>query len=466
MSYAEYQRSELRKWKLWPKHQHLTQFSTLLENEFIHHHTRRNNLNNRLAELVRYCATTVPYYRAAFAQHDIDVQSFSGMDNLKILPIIDRATIKDNSDQLQSTQLPVDQSLYGFASTSGSTGQPIKVLHTDLSIMWFSILKQREYRSWGFNPAHAMAVVRPAVDLPRPSGELINAKSSFTLGGWQYVDRYFQTGDMVMLPDTSGTDYIVEWLQGQSASYIMAMAAVLEQIALGFTNTEHRSKLVSAVSISQQLTNGMRSLVEQHVAPSVHQNYGLNEIGLVAMQCPESGQYHVHNENCLIEIVDSNGEPCEPGKPGKLLVTALQNLAMPLLRYDTDDLAEYPSEQCPCGRSMQSFMNLQGRYRRTAHLPAGTWDYWDGLLRVFGQASAEEMSTIKQYQLHQLAADNFSLKLKVDGTISQTLKTKIHQKWRAVAKGKPAKLTILELDKIEQPGKKFQNFISDVTPQD
>jgi phenylacetate-CoA ligase len=55
-----------------------------------------------------------------------------------------------------------------------------------------------------------------------------------------------------------------------------------------------------------------------------------------------------------------------------VLVTALQNLAMPLIRYDTGDIAMAVEGACPCGRTLPSFGEIAGRYRRYAGLPEGT----------------------------------------------------------------------------------------------
>jgi len=97
-------------------------------------------------------------------------------------------------------------------------------------------------------------------------------------------------------------------------------------------------------------------------------------------------------------------------------------------------------------------------------LPAGTWDYWDAILYVFGHASKEEMASVKQYQLHQRSASRFELKLKVDSAVPESLISKIHERCGMVAAGKLFDLAIYQLDQIEQPGKKFQNFISDIVP--
>lgn len=464
MKYLEQQRIEQARWRPLPGNSRSSLFNRLLENEFIDSAQRQRNLDHRVSELIRYSIENVPYYGQLAAQRELDKSEFSGITDLYKFPLLDRTVVQDQSEELITTTLPTGQQNAGRLRTSGSTGQPVEILHTVSSLQHIDFLKQREYRSWGFDPNSVLASIRPASDLLRPHNQLLKPCETLRLNDWEYVGRHFQTGQMLMLPDTSGTEFMVEWLEQNQPDYLLSMSATLEQLAIGYSGKNLKPEIAGALAISQQLTDGMRRLVESKLSPHIEQNYGLNEVGLVAMRCPLSGQYHVHNEACVIEIVDREGNSCEPGQPGKLLVTALHNLAMPLLRYDTDDLAELPTESCPCGRTLQSFTNIRGRYRRTAHLPAGTWEFWDALLLVFEEASPEEMQAVKQYQLHQLNELEYHLKLKVSRAIDDSLRQRLLTCWQQNKPNPKARFDILELDRIEQRGKKFQDFISDITP--
>jgi hypothetical protein len=53
----------------------------------------------------------------------------------------------------------------------------------------------------------------------------------------------------------------------------------------------------------------------------------------------------------LVEIVDEAGAPCAAGRAGRFVVTGLMNLAVPLMRYDSDDLVTALDGPCPCGRN-------------------------------------------------------------------------------------------------------------------
>ena len=55
----------------------------------------------------------------------------------------------------------------------------------------------------------------------------------------------------------------------------------------------------------------------------------------------------------LAEVVDPDGLPVSRGTAGRLVGTTLHNLAMPLIRYVTNDMSSQLDRQCSCGRGLE-----------------------------------------------------------------------------------------------------------------
>jgi len=218
------------------------------------------------------------------------------------------------------------------------------------------------------------------------------------------------------------------------------------------------------LSISQQLPQPIEQLIGKKLSASVYENYGCNEIGLIASRSPLSHRFHVHVEHALVEILNDDDSPCAEGESGRLVVTALNNPAMPLLRYDTGDYARKVSSHCECGRTLPSFDQLFGRYRRLAHLPQNTWLYWDSVSRALAGAQLVDIKPVRQYQLHQKSESYYQLRLVLRGPVTSRLEADIRQAWRAISTVAPARLDIISVGKIERTGKKVQDFISDLLP--
>lgn len=101
----------------------------------------------------------------------------------------------------------------------------------------------------------------------------------------------------------------------------------------------------------------------------VHDRYSAEEVGYIALQCPEDPVVHVQSESVYLELLDCDGQPVPSGQAGRVVVTALHNFASPLLRYELGDWA-IAGALCECGRGLPVLQRVLGRDRNCLHLPA------------------------------------------------------------------------------------------------
>ena len=100
--------------------------------------------------------------------------------------------------------------------------------------------------------------------------------------------------------------------------------------------------------------------LEEAWGAKVYDHVGATEIGAWGYECTaQPGGLHVNEALFVVELEDiETGEPItEPGRQGKLVITALDREAQPCVRFDSKDIAEWAAEPCPCGRT---FRLLQG----------------------------------------------------------------------------------------------------------
>jgi phenylacetate-CoA ligase len=97
-----------------------------------------------------------------------------------------------------------------------------------------------------------------------------------------------------------------------------------------------------------------------------------------------------------MEIVDDAGEPVLQGEAGEIVITHLDNRAMPFIRYRTGDVGRLLDARCACGRGLQVMDVVAGR--RTDHLVAtdGTVKHALSLIYVL-----REIDSVRQFQIHQ-----------------------------------------------------------------
>ncbi len=96
--------------------------------------------------------------------------------------------------------------------------------------------------------------------------------------------------------------------------------------------------------------------MEQAWNAKVFDHAGATEIGAWSFECDaQPGALHVNEAMFLAEIEDlDTGEIItEPGRRGKLIITALDRIAQPCIRFDSKDIIEWSDEQCECGRTLR-----------------------------------------------------------------------------------------------------------------
>ena len=85
----------------------------------------------------------------------------------------------------------------------------------------------------------------------------------------------------------------------------------------------------------------------------VFDHHGMTEVGPVTYQCPATpGVLHVLESAYIPEVIDpETGAAAKPGETGELVLTTLDRIGSPLLRYRTGDLVKpRPRSLCACGR--------------------------------------------------------------------------------------------------------------------
>jgi phenylacetate-CoA ligase len=96
--------------------------------------------------------------------------------------------------------------------------------------------------------------------------------------------------------------------------------------------------------------------MEEAWGAKVYDHVGATEIGAWGYECTaQPGGLHVNEALFLMEIEDvETGELItEPGRQGKLIMTALDREAQPCVRFDSKDIAEWAADPCPCGRTFR-----------------------------------------------------------------------------------------------------------------
>jgi phenylacetate-CoA ligase len=95
--------------------------------------------------------------------------------------------------------------------------------------------------------------------------------------------------------------------------------------------------------------------IQEALNARVYDHVGSTEAGGWTYECTfQPGGIHVNEAFHLVELIDiESGEPItEPYKPGKIVITTLDRLAQPCIRFDSKDVSMW-GEPCECGRTFR-----------------------------------------------------------------------------------------------------------------
>jgi phenylacetate-CoA ligase len=138
-------------------------------------------------------------------------------------------------------------------------------------------------------------------------------------------------------------------------TYVLSMAEKARAMGIDPAQDLSIGKILCAGEPGASIPS-TRKRIEDAWGAKVYDHAGATEIGAWSYECTaQSGGLHVNEALFLVELEDTHtGELItEPGKRGKLVITAFDRQAQPCIRFDSKDIAEWAGERCPCGRSFR-----------------------------------------------------------------------------------------------------------------
>lgn len=121
-------------------------------------------------------------------------------------------------------------------------------------------------------------------------------------------------------------------------------------------------KLKTIMACAGTVTPEWRSILERTFGAEVFDKYGSRECSDIACECSAHAGLHIYSPHVYVEIVDADGQPCGPGQTGRILVTLLNNLTFPMIRYEIGDMAIWAEDGlCACGSPFPRLQSLEGR---------------------------------------------------------------------------------------------------------
>lgn len=395
----------------------------------------------QFSRIFRHALETVPFYRERFSPWSAGAMSWQ---RYRELPVSSRRDVQLAGAAMHSTAPPPEHGLGISTQSSGSTASPLVTLGTAWTQIMWSALLLRDHLWHDRDLRGKLAAIRSKTD-------------DGVFAGWGPATSAFTTGLSVVRSLVVDIDEQVRWLEAENPDYVLSFATNLGALAGRSLELGVRlPRLKQARAYGETLLPDVRDIVRKAWGVGIADSYSSEELGYIALQCPEHEHYHVQSENLIVEVLDVDGAPCVPGETGQVVVSTLHNFAMPLLRYASGDYAEV-GEPCACGRGLPVLRRIVGRQRNMLRRPDGV-RYWPSFpISAWGDAAP-----VLQIQLVQDAIDHVEARVVMRRDFADGERERLITALQGCL-GYPFRITIDRVEVIPRnAGQKYEDFICKV----
>ncbi|HEY7350824.1 MAG TPA: AMP-binding protein [Ktedonobacterales bacterium] len=246
--------------------------------------------------------------------------------------------------------------------TSGTTGQPLKILDTPASWDWW---------------ADCWSVIYQAAGVTDEDILFLAFSFGPFIGFWSAYEGAKRVGALIV---PGGGQTSVQRLQTMLATkatvlvctptYALHLAEVAQAEGIDIAGSDVRLT-IHAGEPGASIPNTRRR-IETAWGARTYDHLGMTEMGAYGFTCLNQDAVHVNEAEFIAEIMDPlTGQPVAEGERGELVLTNLGRWGTPAIRYRTGDLVQRGPTTCACGCAYLT-------------LPGGVLGRLDGMLIVRG----------------------------------------------------------------------------------
>ncbi len=315
--------------------------------------------------------------------------------DLPRLPFLTKAIIQEQGERLR---IPGACGVFENYS-GGSTGAPTRFWQDERYKVQMSVATKRSNELAGAFPGARVAKLWGAPqDKRKIEGWLGRTKL------WLLNQRYYDTFDMAphrMIRYHEDIEQFQPDIIQAYASSVYLFARFLK--SKGIRPSYPR---LSIISSAEKLFPHMRAEIEDVFPVKVFDRYGSREVSAMAAECDRHQGLHIQMPGYILETIDPVTLEPVVGQPGEIVITVLNNYAMPFLRYRIGDMGVLDTSPCECGRVFHRLREVVGRTSDNFLMPDGRIVHGEYFTHIFYGRQG-----IEQFQFVQHEREEFSMQI-------------------------------------------------------
>lgn len=422
-------------------------------------------------KILTYAYQNVPYYRFKYNKEKFHPNDLKEPSDFLKVPLLYRDEIKNNLENIVATG--IERTRLRPLGTGGSTGQPLKVYHDKNNDLLSQALMIRMLSWWGIYPWTDSATVFRVVKAENHKKDEVKANSNATSQARQNIDVLGKIKGIIYenihpkivnldaaCMDNDSINNFLHTAKEIQPTYILGYVGGVDEVA-SYINKYNLVGQINPKAVwvnSAPLSDVQRHHIGKAFGCPVYDQYGSVEVYWLAAECKACNGLHCFSDVRTIEFLDLNDKPTEPNVSGRVVLTDLENYAMPIIRYENGDLGSRSDKVCSCGVKLPLINSIKGRETDKIFLHDGSVIAGEYLTTIFDDYADE----VRNFQVRQISADQLLIKVVMEKVDSyHHIIKKVGDELANNAKGH-MKISFQKVREIKHDRGKYRYVINDV----
>jgi phenylacetate-CoA ligase len=352
---------------------------------------------SKLKALLIHAQENIPFYGKQFKEFEFDPFALEGLEDLRKLPLLSKAEIRQNLDDMVWKACPGGLHRY---NTGGSSGEPLVFYFDRRRQAYDKAARAMTHRWWGIDIGDKELYLWGSPLEITKQDRLKDLRDRFT--NEHLISAFEISKDRVPEIVNTFRSFRPKCVFGYPSTIALFCHMAAQQ---GWRLDDLGIKVVFVTA--EVLYEDQKEVISDFFGGvPVADCYGSREGGFISHQCRE-GKYHVMDPNYILEFIN-NGKPVKPGAEGEIVITHLDVWGMPLIRYRTGDMAKAEEVACACGRTFSTMSNIKGRTTDFVVTPDGRWQHGLSVIYV-----VRDIEGVDEFRIMQEDVDDIRVLLKV-----------------------------------------------------
>ena len=303
----------------------------------------------KFKRIAKWAYDNSKFHKALYDDAGLRPEDIRSMEDVNRVPKVEKSMMrtiqrKDPFPYGDALCVPLDE-VTEFRQTSGTTGNPIYQPDTWRDWEWWSECWSTLLWAQGYRPHDRVFI---------PFG--YNIFVAFWAGHYACEKIGCETVPGGVL-DTKARILKIEELKPTAMmatpTYVLGMADTARD-KMGIDPTGLGIKRITCAGEPGALIPATKKRMQEAWNAKVFDHAGATEIGAWGFECEaQPGALHINEAMFLaqVEDIETGRLITEPGRRGKLVITALDRIAQPCVRFDSKDIVEFSDGLCECGRT-------------------------------------------------------------------------------------------------------------------